>query len=757
MLVSRSILHLALAALALFGAAELQAQPNSGNYGFIPLSDDEADHLENHVHKVIAIKPNKVGAARIRTHLESQNLSADDIAAAEPEEEFTTAKTTQAAAIQLMATSATLPTSVDNSTLPSFPPIGDQGELGSCVAWGSTYYQASHELGLLNGINNKTSSNGILSPKWTYNLLNGGQDNGLSPPTAFQLLNINGATSIVNFPYDANYLAWDINSNDWISALSNRLSPMVAIPGLGGSGAQNLTAIKQALNNGHVVTFATYIDSWVFTNIKTDPQDINNLHVGDLAGVWMNGTDGGHFITIVGYDDTLWIDVNGNGSVDAGERGAFLVANSWGSSWGNSGFVWVSYDAFNSVSAVSGGPNSGRVAAGEPLNSNVISVTPLAANYSPKLIGLFSLEQTKRDQISVQTGVSNTTQTTPSSQIAIPALTNQGGAYEFNGQQSSSAETSTFAVDLTDLLPAGSTPATQRYYLLCNDDANGNPTTLAQFSLKDLVHNQTVNASGLPKSFDHTSSSNYIDYDFAEGSTPSTPPPTISISSPASGATVQGTTQITVSATSTIGIASVQLLCDSTSLATDTSSPYVFSVNTSLLANGSHTFTAIATDTSNQTSQTSVALTVQNTAPTSGTYVNAGGPNVPYQGTTWITDRSYVSGASRTSAVSLSSGNPVYATARSGNMTYHFDVANGAYLVTLKFMESQFTAANRRVFNVSINGSQVLSKLDLYAVAGANTPYDRTFPITVTNKKISISFSSLMNVAIVNGIEILPQ
>ena len=405
MKISKPILHLAVIGLALFnGLGTLEAAKSTGkHYGFTALSPEEVEQLDQHTSKVIKVQSNKVGAARIQDYLQSQNLSAEGIEAVDPSEEFSTLQVPRSTALQMLDASATLPTAVDNSQLPSFPPIGDQQQLGSCVAWGSTYYQASHELGLLNSTNNKSSSVGILSPKWTYDLLNGGQDDGLSPPTAYQLLNVNGAVSIVSFPYNTNYTAWDLNVNDWISAISNRLAPMVTIPGLGGSGAQNLTAIKQTLNNGHVVTFATYIDSWVFTNIKEDPENINNLHVGDLAGYWMNGSDGGHFLTIVGYDDTLWIDVNQNGSVDAGERGAFLIANSWGSSWGNNGFVWISYDAFLSKSAVADGPSAGRVPAGEPLSSDVISVVPKAANYSPQLVGLFSLEQTLRNQISIQT------------------------------------------------------------------------------------------------------------------------------------------------------------------------------------------------------------------------------------------------------------------------------------------------------------------------------------------------------------------
>ena len=50
-------------------------------------------------------------------------------------------------------------------------------------------------------------------------------------------------------------------------------------------------------------------------------------------------------MTIVGYNDAIWTDVNGNAVVDPGEKGAFKIANSWGSTWQDNGFIWLAYDA----------------------------------------------------------------------------------------------------------------------------------------------------------------------------------------------------------------------------------------------------------------------------------------------------------------------------------------------------------------------------------------------------------------------------
>ncbi len=499
------------ACLALLTTVSLTADPSKNHvkYGLAPLKDHEVEHLENVVHKVTEVTPNELGLRRIQKHHEKHSIPLPPIDT--EKEEFTTLQAQSHQALESIPKSAPLPTAVDNSKLPSFPPIGDQGQEGSCVAWGSTYYQATHELGLVHGYNNKTSNVHILSPKWTYNLVNGGADSGSSPATAYQLLSMNGAVSIHDYPYDLNYKAWDLNTQDWINALSSRMAPWTLIPGLGGSGPQNLTAIKQALNNGHVLTFATFIDSWMFTKIKTDPQNPRSPYTGQYAASWMNGQRGGHFMTIVGYNDNIWIDINGNGVVDPGERGAFLVANSWGTNWGNNGFIWISYDAFLAQSGVKNGPSHGRVAAGAYLNSCLISVTPKASNYSPRLIAEFTLSQAQRNQINIQTGISNTQQTHPTSLVSIPAFANEGGGFAFDGTSGNTPKSATFAVDLTDFIPTS--PQTQRYYLVVGDNRVGNITTLSSFSLLDLTHQKKINSLlPLPQSYDHQTGSLYIDY-----------------------------------------------------------------------------------------------------------------------------------------------------------------------------------------------------------------------------------------------------
>src|SRR5216684_799029 len=95
------------------------------------------------------------------------------------------------------------------------------------------------------------------------------------------------------------------------------------------------------------------------------------------------------------------------------------------------------------------------------------------------------------------------------------------------------------------------------------------------------------------------------------------PPPTVSITSPTNGATVSGTISVVASASSSVGIASVQFLVDGANFgAPATTSPYTVSLNTTTLSNGNHTLAATAKDTAgNSATSAAITVTVSNTPP----------------------------------------------------------------------------------------------------------------------------------------------
>jgi thermitase len=89
--------------------------------------------------------------------------------------------------------------------------------------------------------------------------------------------------------------------------------------------------------------------------------------------------------------------------------------------------------------------------------------------------------------------------------------------------------------------------------------------------------------------------------------------PSVAFSSPANGSKVVGSVLIDISATDNVAVASVVLKKDGVSVATFTSTPYRWLYNSTLDADGTHTFTVTASDAAGNQSSTALALTVENT------------------------------------------------------------------------------------------------------------------------------------------------
>ena len=298
--------------------------------------------------------------------------------------------------------SASLPDECDNSTNENarfFPPIGDQGLLSSCCAWATTYYQFTYMTNKARGVS--ADSDHIYSPTWIYNLNNDAVDKGVNATNVYNSIKQQGVALTKDVPIAtnasvaSNYRDLYARGDIWANALANRLTDFAYINAEGTytpvstSGTpvtdakdSDLDELKTAINNGDILCFVTFVKSWDLKTIKqSSVNGVDNRFVGQTATSACTGSNGCHEMTIVGYNDNIWIDINNNDKVDAGEMGAFKIANSWGKTYRNNGFTWVAYDALNEVSSVSG-IYSGS--ARRCIFQDVASITVENKNYAPK-------------------------------------------------------------------------------------------------------------------------------------------------------------------------------------------------------------------------------------------------------------------------------------------------------------------------------------------------------------------------------------
>lgn len=115
-----------------------------------------------------------------------------------------------------------IPNRVDLSMEPAFPPIGNQGSQGSCVAFSTAYYVRTYQEAKEHGWNfsnifwnggSKGSPSGekdhIMSPAFLYNLINSGKDEGSFYNDAIYVLSKLGCSSWKSMPYNVNdYFSW---------------------------------------------------------------------------------------------------------------------------------------------------------------------------------------------------------------------------------------------------------------------------------------------------------------------------------------------------------------------------------------------------------------------------------------------------------------------------------------------------------------------------------------------------------------------
>jgi hypothetical protein len=146
---------------------------------------------------------------------------------------------------------------------------------------------------------------------------------------------------------------------------------------------------------------------------------------------------------------------------------------------------------------------------------------------------------------------------------------------------------------------------------------------------------------------------------------------------------------------------------------------------------------------------------------TSGVQINCGGPAVgPF-----IADADFAGGGTINHANTINlSGvtNPapmgVYQSARVGNFSYTLTGFNpgSSHTVRLHFAETFFKTTGSRTFNVSINGTAVLTNFDIVAAAGTiNKAVIEQFTETASSTGDSvITFTSVINQSLVSGIEI---
>jgi C1A family cysteine protease len=223
--------------------------------------------------------------------------------------------------------SANLPSKVDLTD--KLPPVGDQGQYGTCITWSVGYGMRSY----LNAVSRNLSKQQLadksnqFSPADLWMSITSANKvadcGGASFEPAFDVLVNRGIATMQTAPYSGLQCA-GTPPQSWANDAANykiRNYRMIA------ENEMTVENLKSHLAQGQLISFGARLG--------------DNFYTWNGGGVLSSETyllpdmqHANHALVLAGYDDSR------------GAGGAFLVYNSWSENWGENGFIWTDYSFF---------------------------------------------------------------------------------------------------------------------------------------------------------------------------------------------------------------------------------------------------------------------------------------------------------------------------------------------------------------------------------------------------------------------------
>lgn len=254
--------------------------------------------------------------------------------------------------------SAQRPVRVNNAERIYFPPIFHQ-ENASCTAASRIAYMFTYEQNAARRLDGSVEENQYPTHyNWLHYYQNTDYPSVLHDHGVPNAVTYGGRTYSKDFGADQNWYnndyGWMQGYDKWYSAMFNRIDRSAMFP-------QNVRteagreAVKQWLWNhsgddsfdaGGVCSIDIgFVEGF---HTSTVPQTAVNDEIGasgeGYVARWGVAVD--HSMVVVGYDDRVEFDLDGNGIAgekDKDEVGAWIVANTWGATWDGNGLIYCPY------------------------------------------------------------------------------------------------------------------------------------------------------------------------------------------------------------------------------------------------------------------------------------------------------------------------------------------------------------------------------------------------------------------------------
>ena len=321
------------------------------------------------------------------------------------------------------------PDHLNNALNPSFPPIINQSG-GSCGAASSIYYQFTNQINTARFVAADNDENRYATHfPWMLNTngTNGtgydrlGKDVGIASCADY-----GGTTYSRIYGRDGqddqdNDCGWMQGYERWFNTMHNRIVSGNSFPFNCGT-EEGRELVKNYLWNrcgddsyasGGICGIGVAAGPFSAKIPKTEANDAAGVTGLKYITDWNETYN--HAMTIVGYDDRLEFDLDGNGVIGEAmnadgdcEIGAWIIANSWGDGWENNGFIYCPYERSNSVK---GWPKT---------NSFTPGYYDVLRDYRPLRTIKVKMEYSHRSEICLHVGVAqNINATKPEKEITL--------------------------------------------------------------------------------------------------------------------------------------------------------------------------------------------------------------------------------------------------------------------------------------------------------------------------------------------------